>query len=175
MLASILAFAHAETGAADDALAIVKAFAPEGFAHATIPFTTTTLAYTAEVAVALGDLDLAVKVYDYLAQFAGLVVAAGLASHCPGAVDRYLGQLAATLQRWSGAERHYETAVQIESGLRSPPLLARTRYWYGRMLIERGRRADADRAHDLLMVARATAETLGMARLVEQATAASRL
>jgi len=88
--------------------------------------------------------------------------------------DRYLGQLAATLGRWDGAESHYGAALDVETGFRSPPLLTRTNYWYGRMLMERDRRATpTDVASYWDPPLRTTAERLGMARLSAQASGLS--
>ena len=99
------------------------------------------------------------------------MAAGSVVSHCPGAADRYLGQLATALRRWDGAEAHYDRAVVSETGLRAPPLLARTHYWYGAMVIERDLPGDSQRARTLLESALATATMLGMTRLAAQASA----
>ena len=83
-------------------------------------------------------------------------------------MDRYLGMLATVLGRWSEAEGHFETALRIEAGLRSPPFLARTRYWYARLLITRPD-GDARRATELAATAEETARKLGMAALADDA------
>ena len=170
ILLSMLAFTHAETGRHDDALRIVEELVADDFRRVLRAMTTTAMAYVAEAVVALRVVDLAARVYELYLAYAGLAAVSGLGAHCPGAADRYLGQLAATLARWDEAEAHYSAAIEIETGLRSPPLLARTRYWYGRMLLERGRPDDGDQARALLESAVETAEVLGMARLTAQAS-----
>lgn len=170
ILMSMLAFTHAETGRHDDALQIVEKLAADNFRPVLRCMTTTAFAYVAEAVVALGQLDLAARVYQLYLPYAGLAAVSGLGAHCPGAVDRYLGQLAASLGRWDEAEAHYTAAIELETGLRSPPLLARSEYWYGRMLLERGYPGDADLARALLKSAAETAEFLGMARLAAQAS-----
>ena len=129
------------------------------------------LAYQTEVAVALGGADRAARLYATFEPYREQVVIGGMGDGCMGAVDRYLGMLAAVAGRRAQAEAHYETALRIETGLRSPPLLARTRYWHGRMLIQLGGTADRGRAEELLVLSRDTAEWLGMAHLSAQARA----
>ena len=169
-LRAMLACTHAETGRHDAAHRIFEELAADDFRRVLRGMTSTGFAYVAETVVALGQVDLAERVYQLYLPYSGLAAVSGLGAHCPGAVDRYLGQLAATLGRWDEAEAHYIAAIELETGLRSPPLLARTRYWYGRMLLQRGRPGDAERARSLLKSAVETAEGLGMARLAAQAS-----
>jgi DNA-binding SARP family transcriptional activator len=164
VLRAMLASAHADLGEKD--CAHLEAEAVHALlAGQILGLESVSWSYLSEVAATLGDPDLACGIEDRLRPFSGLVVAAGPAAHCPGAVDRYLGQLSATLGRWEDAQALYEGALGIDEGLRSPPLLARTRYWYGRMLVERGARSDTARARDLLAASFETAAGLGMARL----------
>lgn len=168
-LCSLVAFTHTELAEYDQARLIVDKLAADEFTGVTTYLTSPTFAYLAEVVTALGDVPRAARVYELYRPYAGLAAVPGTpGTPCPGAVDRFLGQLAATLGRFDDAERHYEAALVLEAGLRAPPFIARSRYWYGRMLIERGRPEDADRARDLLMLAKLTAEQLGMARLASQ-------
>ncbi len=162
------AFAHTELGEAEEARRIVDALAADDFERLRLARTATAYAYVAEVVGALADSSRAERIYELYAPYAGLFAVSGLGVHSPGAVDRFLGQLGWMLRRWDDAQRHYEAALVVEEGLRAPPLLARTRYWYGRMLVERGGPGDATRADELLDAAAATAEQLGMARLLEQ-------
>jgi DNA-binding SARP family transcriptional activator len=171
ILSAIAAFAHTELGEAEEAVRIVDRLAAEDFESLRFARTATAYAYVAEVVAALSDSSRAERIYELYAPYAGLVAVSGLGVHSPGAADRFLGQLAATFGRSDDAQRHFESALLVEEGLRAPPLLARTRYWYGRMLVERSRPGDARRATALLGAAAATAEQLGMARLVEQVAA----
>jgi hypothetical protein len=87
---------------------------------------------------------------------------------CLGSVDRHLGMLAGVLGRWAEAEAHFDAALVVDTGMRSPPLLARTWYWYARMLAERPG-GDRQKAAALADQALTTARTLGMAFLADQA------
>ncbi|CAN5865224.1 hypothetical protein BH24ACT6_BH24ACT6_19350 [soil metagenome] len=55
--------------------------------------------------------------------------------------------------------------------LGSAPLVARTQYWYARLLADRGGPGDLDRAAALGAVCAATATELGMRRLEQQVRA----
>ncbi len=168
VLRAMLAFTCAELGDADGARRQFDLLAADDFAPVTrlVPVT---LAYLAEVAAAHGDAERAATVYARFRPYAGQVVATGAVAHCPGAVDRYLGQLAATTGRFDEAVAHYQAALAVERTLDAPPLLARTRYWYGRLLLDRARPDDEGKARDLLASAAETAALLGMDGLADQA------
>jgi tetratricopeptide (TPR) repeat protein len=76
--------------------------------------------------------------------------------------------LATCLDRFDEAERHYQAALEMEDRIASPPLLARTRYWYARMLLERQAPGDRERAVELLVLALETADALGMRALAAE-------
>ena len=126
------------------------------------------LAYRAEVATALGRSCAAGRLYQDLLPYQGQVVVGGMGEGCQGAVDRFLGMLAGAAGRRDDARSHFESALAIETGLRSPPLLARTQYWGGRFQLEGG---DAGGAHASLGAAFETAERLGMRGLRRDALA----
>jgi len=128
-----------------------------------------TLAYRTEVAVAWGTPEQSARLYEVFEPYRGQIVIGGMGEGCMGAVDRYLGMLAAAAGRPTAADAHYETALLLETGLCSSPLLARTRYWYGRMLVDHPGRDHARRADELLTYALDTAKRLGMAGLSAQA------
>ena len=129
----------------------------------------TTLAYRTELALTLGGHERARLVRDELIAWEGQIVVGGMAETPLGAVDRYLGMLAIITGNWDDAQARFEAALRLEDGLAAPPLLARTRYWYGRMLVARGERADLERADELLTSSRDAARLLGMARLHQEA------
>ena len=170
VLSPMLASVHAELGHIDIARQELDRLAAESAPMLTrlLP---AALAYLAEVAAAVADDDHASQLYARLQPMAGQIVAAGVVAHCPGAVDRYLGQLAATLGHFDAAEAHFEVALRMEQRLRAPPLLARTRLCYARMLLEQNTSAETERAQDLLGEALAAAERLGMAGVAGQARA----
>lgn len=150
----------------------LEAFADEGLGPMASERWPVTLAYRAEVAVALGGAERARRLYKAFHPYVGQIVIGGMGESCMGAVDRYLGMLAAAAEDWDEAARHYEAALGLETALHSPPLVARTQSWYGRMLLIRGDAGDAERASGLLAASTSTAERLGMAGLAEQVRAA---
>jgi hypothetical protein len=119
-----------------------------------------------EVAAALADGGNARRLYDWLLPFAGLVVT-GMQAFCLGSVDRHLGMLASVLELWDEADEHFQGALRVDTALSSPPLLARTQYWYASLLL-RCAGGDGDRAGVLLTQAASTAERLAMAALAAQ-------
>lgn len=158
----------AELGRLDEARA---AFAPlAGPGVAAVPrgdVFHVAMATIAEVAARTGDAETCRLAYDALlpgssrlASIVGVVVV--------GAVDRYLGMLAATLGDHAHAERHFQAAVELEERLASRPYLARTRAWYGRMLVERADPGDLDKAADLFDLAHRDANELGMVVLADE-------
>lgn len=86
---------------------------------------------------------------------------------CLGSVDRHLGMLATVINRWDQAEEHFEAALGIDAALSSPPLLARTQYWYASLVVRRPG-GDCGLAAQLLAAAGSTATRLGMAALASQ-------
>ena len=85
---------------------------------------------------------------------------------CTGAVDRYLGMLETVLGDWEAAEHHFEAALALEERIESAPLVTRTKYWHGSMLLDRG---DVERGRALLKTASDASGQLGMTRLAAQA------
>ena len=120
-----------------------------------------------ELAAMLEDEQCAAPLYEKFLPYRGQVVA-GMIACCLGSVDRHLGMMASVLGRWDEAEAHFEAALVVDGGMRSPPLLARTRYWFARMLAARPG-GDRQKAGALADKARATAVELGMALLADQA------
>ncbi len=74
----------------------------------------------------------------------------------------------AAWRRWDEAQRHFESALALETRIGSRPLVARTSYSYARMLLERDGQGDRARAGELLAEAIAVAGALGMSRLLAQ-------
>ena len=162
------AVAYEQAGDPDAARALLASLAHDDFAG--LPRNIAWAAgYTtaAEVVAELGETAWARALYRRLAPYRGLhaVIAWGVASK--GAYDRYLGMLAATYGDAGRAREHYESALRLEERLRTPPAVARTQYWYGRLLLASDVERDRNRAAALLRAARATGEPLGMGRLVQ--------
>src|SRR5262249_26386334 len=67
------------------------------------------------------------------------------------------------------AAEHFQAAISRLEALDAKPYLARTRYEYGRALLQHGDRKDVEQARALLESARAGAEALAMSGLVRLA------
>ncbi|HEX2118062.1 MAG TPA: hypothetical protein VHF91_02675, partial [Acidimicrobiales bacterium] len=126
------------------------------------------LACLAEVAWLLGDGYRAATVGPLLEPFADHMVVAGRGWACGGSVARACGLVAASAHRWDEAERHFETALSVHRRMGALPLLARTRFEWSRLLLERGRKGDRRRATDSERKAADLAGRLGMSRLLEE-------
>jgi tetratricopeptide (TPR) repeat protein len=139
-------------------------------AHGGLPQDTTrvvTLYSLSEAAAILGIAKRADELYALFAPYEGQFA---ILSYfvCYGTVDRYLGMLASLSGRWEDAERHFDAALAMEEHAGALPLALRTKYWFGRSLMARGRPGDRDRADQLLTGSRQQAVDLGMAGLVRQ-------
>jgi tetratricopeptide (TPR) repeat protein len=135
---------------------------------------TASLAYLAEVAGVLEDKARASTLYNLFVPHRGHLVVLSWGIACLGAVDRFLGILSAVLGHWETAEGHFKSALALEERVGAPPLAARTRYWFGRMLLMRDEPNDRGHADRLLAESLSTTEDLGMARLAEQVRALRR-
>ena len=82
-----------------------------------------------------------------------------------GAVDRYLGMLAATLGRDADAERHFEAGIAVNEKLGAVPFAAHTQADLAALLRRRGAPGDVERAAGLERSALQTARRLGMVAL----------
>ena len=87
-----------------------------------------------------------------LAPLKGRIVFVGAGFH--GAVDHYLGLLAALSEDWDRAEAHFADAARIEGGMDHAPRLCRT--WMAcAEAIRRGRSSGSDRARAVALLDRA--------------------
>ena len=94
---------------------------------------------------------------------------------CSGSYGLWAGKLAACLQHWDDAERHFADALAMNERLGARPYVVRTRRAWALMLLDRNdpsRTDDAARARDLIAAGRAEAEQLGMARELGRRAAA---
>ncbi|WP_321798230.1 AAA family ATPase [Caballeronia sp. J97] len=127
-----------------------------------------TLAYLAEVAARLRDVEHAERIYALLLPFRDQVVTVPVFTLCCGSAARFLGMLAHALGDWSNAEQHFEYALQMDERLRAWPWLAHDRHEYALMLAARNRIGDGARAQNLLALAATEARKLRMFALVER-------
>jgi transcriptional regulator with XRE-family HTH domain len=129
------------------------------------------LALVIEVAFELRDPAPVAEAAQELRPFAGQLIVVGPGTHVHGAVDRFLGIASAMAGDISGAERHFAAGLVLEAAATSPPLQARTRYWWARALTELADTSMQARAKALATMAHDDASVLGMASLAERARA----
>ena len=146
-----LAILHCELGARDEAREAFEQLAAGGFAGlARDAIWAASIAYLAEVCAWLGDAPRAATLYELLLPYAERNIVFGSHTASFGAAGRVLGLLAATLQRWDAAERHFERAIALDTSSGGKPWLARSRCDFAAMLMQRSRPGDRDRAATLL-------------------------
>jgi class 3 adenylate cyclase/tetratricopeptide (TPR) repeat protein len=112
----------------------------------------------------LRDRNAAAVFYRYLEPFAGQVTMVSNVVGSCGSFAWPCGMLAAVLERWDEAERHFNTALAMNDRIGARPWNVRTRRSYAEMLLDRAAPGDRERARELVAAGRAEAEQLGMAR-----------
>ena len=123
----------------------------------------------AEAAARIGDVDAAEKLYPVLLPFEGRNLVIGFwAAACFGSIDRYLGLLARTVERYDVADLHLQSALERNERLGA-------RGWAAHVLNEMGElrlaRGDPEgRAEAIVLLDRSldTASRLGMFPLTER-------
>ena len=167
-----LAVIYSELGLTADARAEFENLAQHDFAD--LPRDAVwmgTMTYLVDVCTFLGDRARADSLYRILLPFAGRNVVVSNGAACYGALSRYLGALATTLERWDDAARHFEDALAMNARMDARPWLAHTQEQYATMLLARRQSGDRDKAAALLDAALATTRELGMRALEERITA----
>jgi ATP/maltotriose-dependent transcriptional regulator MalT len=160
-----LAVLFAEVGRLDDARRLFEQLAVDDFAalprDALWP---ATVAFLAEICIAIGDRSGAELLYREMSEFANenLMVAMTI---CLGPADRLLGGLASVLGRETEAESHFQVAVALAEASESAPWRAEGQYEWARHLKGKG---EMQRAADLAHTALDTACDLGMGALAER-------
>lgn len=167
-----LAHICALSGLADDAHEALDRV----LAHGTAPIIETlsylyTLAAAGETAAVLGDRRHAASLLSALLPHRGSS-ATILNWVCYGAVDRYLGLLAMTLDRPDEATDYFESALAMHERMEAWPFAARTRHDLARALAARGESGDPERAQSLWNDALGAALEIGMPALAEEVVAA---
>src|SRR3954452_11347441 len=166
-----LAAVLAELGMEDEARAELEQVRREGFDGLRAALWLASLTYLADACAAVGDARLAALVYPELAPLHGgnVVIGHGVAVY--GAVDRYLGMLAATLGEPDLAAGHFEQALTFNRAMGARTWVAHTLYAYGRTLRHRGRPGDGEHATAMLTEAASVAERIGMPMLLARTRA----
>jgi predicted ATPase/DNA-binding SARP family transcriptional activator len=158
----VLAVTALELGQEADARGELDALAQDDFAA--VPFDEQwllSLTLLADVSTALGDPSRSGALHRLLLPFEDRI-AVSYPEFSTGSVARSLGLLAATLECWDDAERHFEVALRMNDRMSARPWLARTQQDYARMLGKRGHPGDAERAEKLLLRAHGAASEIGM-------------
>jgi hypothetical protein len=108
------------------------------------------LVVSAEAAARLGDTSAAAAIEPLLVPYASRLAVIASGTSCEGAVDRYLGLLAATRGDVDRAAARFTAALALEVRADAPALAMRTRLDFAALLRRRGSRATADaaRRHD---------------------------
>ena len=127
--------------------------------------------YAAEACRHLHDVDHAAEWLPLVAPWSGQLLVVALAVTIEGAADRSLGHLYSTLGDLDEANSAYTAAAQLEASAGFPPLVARTRYWHAKALVDLGGPRQHEDAVALLDDVQQTTAALGMRRLAEQASA----
>jgi class 3 adenylate cyclase/tetratricopeptide (TPR) repeat protein len=125
-----------------------------------------TLGMLAEAVAVLSDAALAAELMHELAAFSGRLLMLQEMVAPIGAADRFLGMLSHAVGEYDAALAAFDRAIALETKLAAPPLVARTQLWKARLHVSRG---EPDLAADCASACLATAEQLGMAKLVELA------
>ncbi|HLZ68813.1 MAG TPA: AAA family ATPase [Dehalococcoidia bacterium] len=159
-----IALLLAETGRQEEARSILAALAERGVRTLARNWVwLPTLIVLAQVSHELGERGVAGVLYEMMLPSAGQnAVPMPVIEYALGAVDRFLGQLAETLERLDDAERHFAAALALNTrtGMKVPT--ADTARDFAGLLRRRGRRGDAARARELLEQARALYDEIGM-------------
>jgi class 3 adenylate cyclase/tetratricopeptide (TPR) repeat protein len=169
-----LALIYSELGRREDAREEFEHLAQHDFAG--IPrdgLWTGCMTYLVDVCTFLGDKARAATLYQLLLPYTGRTVVIGAAAACYGALSRYLGALATTLERWDEAAQHFEDALAMNARMEARPWLAHTQYQYATMLLTRDQPGDGEKARELLKAALLTTRDLGMRALEERITTAA--
>ncbi len=124
------------------------------------------LVYLAEAAVKYGNADSLEKVLPMLREYDGYNLIVGQSVTVMGSSNRYLAQVCAALGDAEGARKHFETALSMDSTMRSPLHEADTAALFSVWLREQGDRDDAKKARQLESRARAIAEPKGLTRIL---------
>lgn len=123
------------------------------------------LAFAAEAALALGDVDASLRLRPYLECYEGENLLAGEFGACFGAADRYLARIASLLGEHDRAEHHFRAALAMDEAMDSAVHTTETLLHHGLHLLRTGEQA---RAWKLLERARDIAEHIGQVRVLRQ-------
>ena len=124
----------------------------------------------AETCCSLDDTESAAVLYELLAPYAAFNVV-DTPEGIRGSVSRYLGLLAATLERWNAAGKHYDNASAMNASMGARPWQAHTQADHARMLLSRNAPGDREQAQALLDAARVSYRELNLNSYVASTSA----
>lgn len=159
----VLTQTTADLGHTSEARGALEALRIDSFAN--LPFDEewlVSIGLLAEAATAVDDVESSSILYGLLLPY-GDRVAIAYPEVSTGAVARYLGLLAATIERWGDAEGHFEAALELNRRIGARPWLAYTQRDYADMLGARDAPGDREKAQLLQSRALTTYRDLGMA------------
>lgn len=160
-----LAFAYAETGQREQAIAELELLAADEFSH--LPRDCIWLATLGMLTQVVARFDLkryAGQLYRLLREYEGRRIVIGGAVLCMGPVARLLGELARVEGRYDDALGHLERALAEATEDNMPPLRARIQAEIATVLTRKGKYLT--RAVTFLDAAEVTASELGMTSLM---------
>jgi class 3 adenylate cyclase len=164
-----LAFCYSESKRRDDAALHFEHLAQSDFARVRRDYSwLAAMALLAETGVFLSDAPRAESLYRQLLPFEQRQASLDMYVTY-GPVALYLGMLAALLGRFDDAQSHFELALASAAGCGARPWLAHTKFRCAAMLLERDAANDRERATELIQSALASADTLGMKKLGDEA------
>jgi DNA-binding SARP family transcriptional activator/tetratricopeptide (TPR) repeat protein len=167
-----LAALHAELGHEAEARTELETLAGNDFADLPRDFLwLATVAWLGEACALTHDPRRAEALYELMLPHSGKHVWAGYTNVPLGPSSRVLGLLATAMGRWEEAARHFEDALELARRVGARPNHARTQKAYTEMLLARNEPGDPEKALELLDEVLATAEELGMKRLLDEASA----
>jgi tetratricopeptide (TPR) repeat protein len=174
---SALALLHAMDGRREEASEGFASLAANDFAALlpNDPNHRLNLALLTEVCAALGEREAAQSLAKSLAAYRGRYIAVSTVI-AAGCGSRYLGLLAATCGDYDSAEKLFVEAIAVEVRMHADAWLANTQCDYARMLLERRKTGDIQRAEQLLDDAgrlSSSNELEGLQRTITQIRASS--
>jgi DNA-binding SARP family transcriptional activator len=166
---ALLSWPYAEAGRLREAAALIDNIGgaslrdvPAGYVRLYV------LAYLAPPCAALGDRELADRLYRELLPFRTQNVLGQVSSLGP--VAHYLGVLAGVLGRTDQAEEHFAFACDVAERTGVRVVVVRTRLEWARLLLTRAVPGDSDRARELVAAALELAHELDVPALAEVAS-----
>jgi tetratricopeptide (TPR) repeat protein len=160
--------AYAQIGQPDEAREHLRVLAADQFAVVGHDINwLMVMAGTARSAAMVGEDDIAARAYELALPFRGELAWTGVTFEQP--VDLSLGTAAARLGRFDVAEDHFRASLELSERVRAPTFVAVTRLHWAQALADRDGAGDGTRSRELAAMALATAEELGLGRILRVA------